>query len=56
VPIAGIAGDQQSALFGQMCVASWVKAKNTYGHWLFSSYKILGTNHTNHVSAKASVR
>ena len=30
VPIAGIAGDQQSALFGQMCTKPGM-AKNTYG-------------------------
>src|SRR5699024_12462813 len=30
VPIAGIAGDQQSALFGQACFESGM-AKNTYG-------------------------
>ena len=34
VPIAGIAGDQQAALFGQMCVEpGWVK--NTYGTGCF---------------------
>ncbi len=30
IPIAGIAGDQQAALFGQRCVAPG-KVKNTYG-------------------------
>ena len=30
IPIAGIAGDQQAALFGQGCVAAG-QAKNTYG-------------------------
>jgi glycerol kinase len=30
VPIAGIAGDQQSALFGQMCIKPGM-SKNTYG-------------------------
>src|SRR5690625_5706496 len=30
VPIAGIAGDQQSALFGQRCIESGM-VKNTYG-------------------------
>ena len=30
VPIAGIAGDQQAALFGQMCVEPG-SVKNTYG-------------------------
>jgi len=34
VPIAGIAGDQQSALFGQMCVHPG-QAKNTYGTGCF---------------------
>jgi glycerol kinase len=34
VPIAGIAGDQQAALFGQMCVAPGL-SKNTYGTGCF---------------------
>ena len=34
VPIAGIAGDQQSALFGQRCVTEGL-AKNTYGTGCF---------------------
>ncbi len=34
IPIAGIAGDQQAALFGQMCVESG-QAKNTYGTGCF---------------------
>jgi len=34
VPIAGIAGDQQSALFGQLCVNPG-QAKNTYGTGCF---------------------
>ncbi len=34
IPIAGIAGDQQAALFGQMCVAEG-QAKNTYGTGCF---------------------
>ena len=34
VPIAGIGGDQQSALFGQMCVSPGM-AKNTYGTGCF---------------------
>jgi glycerol kinase len=33
-PIAGIAGDQQAALFGQMCVAPGM-SKNTYGTGCF---------------------
>ncbi|HEY7289223.1 MAG TPA: glycerol kinase GlpK [Vicinamibacterales bacterium] len=53
VPIAGIAGDQQSALFGQMCVSPG-STKNTYGTGCFllqnagekpavSSHKLLST-------------
>ncbi len=34
IPIAGIAGDQQAALYGQMCVNKG-KAKNTYGTGCF---------------------
>ena len=34
IPIAGIAGDQQAALFGQMCVRPGL-AKNTYGTGCF---------------------
>ncbi|MGB5445226.1 MAG: glycerol kinase GlpK [Psychromonas sp.] len=34
IPIAGIAGDQQAALFGQMCVSKG-QAKNTYGTGCF---------------------
>ena len=34
IPIAGIAGDQQSALFGQMCVRPGM-VKNTYGTGCF---------------------
>ncbi|MBL4830507.1 MAG: glycerol kinase GlpK [Aliivibrio sp.] len=34
IPIAGIAGDQQAALFGQMCVQQG-EAKNTYGTGCF---------------------
>src|SRR5690606_6829409 len=34
VPIAGIAGDQQAATFGQMCVRPGM-AKNTYGTGCF---------------------
>ncbi len=34
LPIAGIAGDQQAALFGQMCVTPGM-AKNTYGTGCF---------------------
>lgn len=35
VPIAGIAGDQQSALFGQLCFEAG-EAKNTYGTGCFA--------------------
>ena len=34
IPIAGIAGDQQAALFGQMCTAPGM-VKNTYGTGCF---------------------
>ncbi|MDR0441703.1 MAG: glycerol kinase GlpK [Candidatus Accumulibacter sp.] len=34
IPIAGIAGDQQAALFGQLCVRNGM-AKNTYGTGCF---------------------
>jgi glycerol kinase len=34
IPIAGVAGDQQSALFGQMCIDEGM-AKNTYGTGCF---------------------
>jgi glycerol kinase len=34
IPIAGIAGDQQAALFGQLCVTDGL-AKNTYGTGCF---------------------
>src|SRR5204862_2728966 len=34
VPVAGIAGDQQAALFGQMCVSPGL-TKNTYGTGCF---------------------
>jgi len=34
IPIAGIAGDQQAALFGQMCIAPSM-VKNTYGTGCF---------------------
>ena len=45
VPIAGIAGDQQAALFGQMCVRPGL-AKNTYGTGCFL---------LNHLGAKPAV-
>ena len=34
VPIAGVAGDQQAALFGQACFGEGM-AKNTYGTGCF---------------------
>jgi glycerol kinase len=34
IPIAGVAGDQQSALFGQLCLSEGM-AKNTYGTGCF---------------------
>jgi glycerol kinase len=39
VPIAGIAGDQQSALFGQMCIEPGM-VKNTYGTGCFMMMNI----------------
>ena len=39
VPIAGIAGDQQAALFGQLCTSPG-SAKNTYGTGCFSLMNI----------------
>ena len=41
IPIAGVAGDQQAALFGQCCFASG-QAKNTYGTGCFM---LLHTGH-----------
>ena len=41
VPVAGIAGDQQAALFGQACHAAGM-AKNTYGT---GSFVLLNTGH-----------
>ncbi|AKM29216.1 glycerol kinase [Pandoraea faecigallinarum] len=41
VPIAGIAGDQQAALFGQMCLAPGM-VKNTYGTGCFM---VMNTGH-----------
>ncbi|MAZ97628.1 MAG: glycerol kinase [Flavobacteriales bacterium] len=43
IPISGIAGDQQSALFGQLCFSSG-EAKNTYGTGCFAM-----TNTGNHI-------
>ena len=39
IPVAGIAGDQQSALFGQMCVGPGM-VKNTYGTGCFMMMNI----------------
>ena len=39
VPVAGIAGDQQSALFGQMCIEPGM-VKNTYGTGCFMMMNI----------------
>ncbi len=39
IPIAGIAGDQQAALFGQMCIEPGM-AKNTYGTGCFMMMNI----------------
>jgi glycerol kinase len=39
IPISGIAGDQQSALFGQMCINSGM-VKNTYGTGCFMMMNI----------------
>lgn len=45
VPVAGIAGDQQSALFGQLCVEPGL-AKNTYGTGCFLLMNTGSTKHT----------
>ena len=42
VPVAGIAGDQQAALFGQACYEAGM-AKNTYGT---GSFVLMNTGHT----------
>jgi glycerol kinase len=47
VPIAGIAGDQQSALFGQMCRKPGM-SKNTYGTGCFLLQNIGATPTTSH--------
>ena len=33
IPIAGIAGDQQAALFGQRCITPWPHEKYLW-HWM----------------------
>ncbi len=50
IPIAGIAGDQHAALFGQMCTASGM-VKNTYGTGCFMLMNIGGkpTNSRNNL-------
>ncbi len=50
IPIAGIAGDQQSALFGQLCLKPGM-AKNTYGTGCFL---MLNTG-TNRVESKSGL-
>ncbi len=50
VPIAGIAGDQQAALFGQMCVETGL-AKNTYGTGCF----MLMNTGTDAIDSKANL-
>jgi len=42
IPVAGIAGDQQAALFGQMCIEPGM-VKNTYGTGCFM---LMNTGHT----------
>lgn len=48
IPIAGIAGDQQSALFGQMCIEPGM-VKNTYGTGCFmvmnTGSEVIKSNH-----------
>ena len=48
IPVAGIAGDQQAALFGQACLADGT-AKNTYGTGCFA---LLNTGSTKVVSKR----
>ncbi|MDR3024542.1 glycerol kinase GlpK [Chryseobacterium sp.] len=50
IPIAGIAGDQQAALFGQMCITPGM-VKNTYGTGCF----LLMNTGTEAVSSKNSL-
>src|SRR5690606_4860119 len=45
IPICGVAGDQQSALFGQACFRSGM-AKNTYGTGCFMLIHTGGEFHT----------
>src|SRR5690554_3755037 len=51
IPICGVAGDQQSALFGQACFRSGM-AKNTYGTGCFM---LMHTGHRFNVSANGLV-
>lgn len=55
VPIAGIAGDQQSALFGQACFSAGM-AKNTYGtgcFMLLHTGSVCATSHNGLISTAA---
>ena len=47
IPIGGVAGDQQSALFGQACFAAG-QAKNTYGTGCFMLMHTGARFHTSH--------
>jgi glycerol kinase len=47
IPIAGVAGDQQAALFGQMCLAPGM-SKNTYGTGCFLLQNIGSTPTPSH--------
>src|SRR5262245_32613098 len=51
IPVAGIAGDQQAALFGQLCLEPGM-AKNTYGTGCFA---LLNTGSTPIVSRRGLV-
>ena len=44
IPIAGAAGDQQAALFGQTCFDAG-NVKNTYGTGMFPAYEYEGENY-----------
>ena len=48
IPIAGVAGDQQAALFGQACFDRG-DAKNTYGTCLLYTSYIIGTTMMNRI-------
>jgi len=56
IPIAGIAGDQQSALFGQACLEPGM-AKNTYGTGCFlllNTGKIAVSSHSGLITTRAA--